>query len=182
MIRSDNRDSSESHFTSGDTCRNLEGNNELDSEAGISVTTITDAQQSSDHQNMECLVLSNPKISCSLDSECNHYNNSTLKASVPIVPSTVTGEIPQLFVCQNVYVSNPSLDTSEYPLSLENNVKHNSDDGKLCVEAMISTRSVFTTHEETQLKELIPQQVTSPNATLIRSFPGCERYKYKFIQ
>ena len=156
MIRSDNRDSTKSHFTSGDTCRNLEGNNELDSEAGIWVATITDAQQSSDHQNMKCLVLSNPKISYSLDSECNHYN-STLKASVPIVPSTVSGEIPQLFVCQNVYVSYPSLNTSEHPLSLENNVKHNSDDGKLCIEATVSSRSVFTTHEETQLKERFPQ-------------------------
>ena len=166
MISNIHRENSESQFTSEDTCRNLEGNNELDSEGGISVVIITDAQQSYYHQNIECLVLDNPKTSNSL--EYNHCKSS-LRASVP----TVTGEISN---------SNPSLDTAECHSSFENNVKHNSDNGKLCVEAAISSRSVFTAGEETQLTELIPQQVTSPNVSLTRSLPGCERYKYKFIQ
>ena len=170
MISNIHRDSSESHFSSEDTCRNLEGNNELDSEGGISMVTITDTQQSYDHQNIECLVLGNSKASNSLEySHCK----SSLMASVLIVSSTVTDEISN---------SNPSLDTAECHSSFENNVKRNANNGKLCVEVAVSSRSVFTTHEETQLTELIPQQVTSPNASLTRSLPGCERYKYKFIQ
>ena len=156
------------------TCRNLENNlEEVNSEAGISVTTIADTQQSSAHQNMECLVVSNLNTSGSV--ECNHSNSvaTNMEEKVPTLSSI--GEVLQLVVdCQ--YVNNLSLGTSEHS-GLKDSAKHNSADSDLCAGPKISSRSVSSTCEETQFVELLnPQQVTSPNATLTRNLPRRERY------
>ena len=129
----------------------MEGNGEKpDSEAGISVTTGMDTQQSN-CQNMECLVMSNRNTF--IDSA--EINNSGARA--PTVPST-----------------------SEVILHDSQNM-NNLTDGDVRAEATVSTRSAFNTCEETQFMEpsdVIPQQVTSPNASLTRSvLPRNERYK-----
>ena len=159
--------------TSEGTCRNLENNlEEADSEAGISVTTVADTQQSSAHQNMECLVVSNLNTSDSV--ECNHSNSATTNMEERVPTLSSIGEVLQLVDCQNV--NNLSLGTSEHS-GLKDSAKHNSADSDLCAVPKISSRSVSITCEETQFEELLnPQQVTSPNATLTRNLPRRERY------